>query len=363
MTGILDTTPLKDWGLFPDMGNVAGFMPVIAGPCSAESEKQVLCTAGTLRSLGINVFRAGIWKPRTHPGSFEGVGERGLEWLRRVQTEYGMKVATEVAGAKHVEACLKSGVDLLWIGARTSANPFLVQEIADALSGTDLPVLVKNPVSPDMDLWTGALERLHRAGVRRLGVIHRGFSTAEKGRYRNEPLWQYVIEFRSRFPQIPVFCDPSHIAGSKEYIEEISQRAVDLGVDGLMLEAHCNPEAALSDAAQQLTPDDLADLLHNRLSIRKADTADADYRRTIGRLREEIDVVDENLVRLLSKRMEISRRIGQIKRENKISIIQTSRWDKVLASVVEKGREEGLDEDFVRQVFNAIHEASIKAQA
>lgn len=354
----LEITPLNEWGMF----HLPPRPCVIAGPCSAETEEQVMTTAAQLKEIGINVYRAGIWKPRTHPGSFEGVGAQGLKWMQRAKRELGLKIATEVASEKHVFDCLKYGVDLVWIGARTTANPFLVQEIAEALADTDIPVLVKNPVNPDLDLWIGALERLNRAGIRKIGVIHRGFSTSEKIKYRNDPLWQYVIELRSLCPQLPFFCDPSHLAGSREYITEISQRAMDLGLEGLMVESHCDPSVALSDAKQQLTPAALADMLENQLVVRDADTSDSAYKETISQLRAKIDVIDENLIHTLAQRMEISRRIGQSKRENNIAILQTGRWEAVLADVCAKGQERGLDEEFIKTVFNAIHEASIKAQ-
>ena len=354
----LEITPLNEWGMF----HLPPRPCVIAGPCSAETEEQVMTTAAQLKKIGINVYRAGIWKPRTHPGSFEGVGAQGLKWMQRAKRELGLKIATEVASEKHVFDCLKYGVDLVWIGARTTANPFLVQEIAEALADTDIPVLVKNPVNPDLDLWIGALERLNRAGIRKIGVIHRGFSTSEKIKYRNDPLWQYVVELRSLCPQLPFFCDPSHLAGSREYITEISQRAMDLGLEGLMVESHCDPSVALSDAKQQLTPAALADMLENQLIVRDADTSDSAYKETISQLRAKIDVIDENLIHTLAQRMEISRRIGQSKRENNIAILQTGRWEAVLADVCAKGQERGLDEEFIKTVFNAIHEASIKAQ-
>lgn len=354
----LEITPLNEWGMF----HLPPRPCVIAGPCSAETEEQVMTTAAQLKEIGINVYRAGIWKPRTHPGSFEGVGTQGLKWMQRAKRELGLKIATEVANAKHVFDCLKYGVDLVWIGARTTANPFLVQEIAEALADTDIPVLVKNPVNPDLDLWIGALERLNRAGIRKIGVIHRGFSTSEKIKYRNDPLWQYVVELRSLCPELPFFCDPSHLAGNREYITEISQRAMDLGLEGLMVESHCNPSVALSDANQQLTPAALADMLENQLIVRDADTSDSAYKETISQLRAKIDVIDENLIHTLAQRMEISRRIGESKRENKIAILQTGRWEAVLADVVAKGKERGLDPDFVKTLFNAIHDASIKAQ-
>ena len=254
----LDIIPLYEWGMFTEPKP-----SVVAGPCSAETEEQVMETAKGLKDMGINVFRAGIWKPRTHPGCFEGIGVEGLKWFQRVKKEYGLKVSTEVASEKHVYECLKYGVDLLWLGARTTANPFLVQEIADALKGTDIPVLVKNPVNADLDLWIGALERLNRAGVKKLGVIHRGFSTFDKIKYRNDPQWQIAIELRSRYPELPFFVDPSHMGGNKDYIHEISQRSLDLGFEGLMIESHCNPSAAWSDAKQQLVPEELSDLMYN----------------------------------------------------------------------------------------------------
>jgi len=357
MDKILDIVPVSEWGFFT--------LPrpmVIAGPCSAESEEQVMETALGLRKFGINVFRAGIWKPRTHPGSFEGVGTKGLKWLRRVKEETGMKVCTEVAGEKHVYECIKYGVDMVWIGARTTANPFLVQEIADALQDTDIPVLVKNPVNPDLDLWIGALERLNRSGVRKLGVIHRGFSTSEKIAYRNDPLWQIAIELRTRIPSMPFFADPSHMGGSRNYLAEISQRAMDLGLEGIMIESHCNPDAALSDAKQQLTPAALQDLLENRIKVRDASSDDSEYQEEMARLRERIDIIDEGLLRAFAGRMDVSRRIGEFKREHNIQILQASRWDALLAAAIERGRQYGLSESFIRTVFQAIHEESIAIQ-
>ena len=319
-------------------------------------------TAKGLKEMGINVFRAGIWKPRTHPGCFEGVGAEGLKWLQRVQKEYGLKVATEVAGEKHVAECLKYGVDMVWLGARTTANPFLVQEIADALKGTDIPVLVKNPVNADLDLWIGALERLSRAGIKKLGVIHRGFSTFDKIKYRNDPQWQVAIELRSRYPELPFFVDPSHMGGSRDYIQEISQRSLDLGFEGLMIESHCNPAVALSDAKQQLTPDELSDLLYNQVVVRDKDSDAPQWKENIDQLRAKIDVIDENIVYALGSRMNVSRKIGEYKKENNIAIIQTARWDKVFSKVLEKGKEYGLTEKFLSDVFTAIHEASVEVQ-
>ena len=353
----LDIVPLYEWGMFTEPRP-----SVVAGPCSAETEEQVMETAKGLKEMGINVYRAGIWKPRTHPGSFEGVGAPGLKWMQRAKKEYGLKISTEVASEKHVFECLKYGVDLVWLGARTTANPFLVQEIADALKDTDIPVLVKNPVNPDIDLWIGALERLNRAGIRKLGVIHRGFSTADKIKFRNDPQWQMAIELRSRHPELPFFVDPSHMAGSKEYIQELSQRSLDLGFEGLMIESHCNPSCALSDAKQQLTPDELSDLLYNKITVRDSDSDSKEWKENIDQLRAKIDILDENLLYTLGARMKVSRQIGEYKRANNVAILQTSRWDKVLAKVVAKGQEYDLPEDFIKEVFNAIHEASVEIQ-
>lgn len=353
----LDIVPLYEWGMFTEPRP-----SVVAGPCSAETEEQVIETAKGLKEMGINVYRAGIWKPRTHPGSFEGVGAPGLKWMQRAKKEYGLKISTEVASEKHVFECLKYGVDLVWLGARTTANPFLVQEIADALKDTDIPVLVKNPVNPDIDLWIGALERLNRAGIRKLGVIHRGFSTADKIKYRNDPQWQMAIELRSRHPELPFFVDPSHMAGSKDYIQELSQRSLDLGFEGLMIESHCNPSCALSDAKQQLTPDELSDLLYNKITVRDSDSDSKEWKENIDQLRAKIDILDENLLYTLGARMKVSRQIGEYKRANNVAILQTSRWDKVLAKVVAKGQEYDLPEDFIKEVFNAIHEASVEIQ-
>ena len=353
----LDTIPVSDWGFFDE-----SIPPlVIAGPCSAESELQVMMTAKGLQALGIHVFRAGIWKPRTHPGSFEGGGTQGLEWLRKVKQGYGLKVCTEVASEKHVYECLKYGIDMVWIGARTSVNPFLVQEIADALRDTEIPVLVKNPVNPDIDLWIGALERLNRVGVRKLGVIHRGFTTTGKIPYRNDPGWQLAVELRTRYPELPFFADPSHMGGSRQHIQELSQRAMDLGLDGLMVESHCDPSCALSDAGQQLTPEDLGTLL-KALTVRQKVTNDREYNDNIHQLRTQIDVIDENLIAELGARMEISRKIGTFKKAHNIAIVQALRWESVLSGMIEKGKAYNLPEDFVKAVFTAIHEASIAVQ-
>lgn len=352
----LNLVPVGQWGLFPE-----GQPLVVAGPCSAESEIQVMETARQIRSCGVEVFRAGIWKPRTHPNNFEGVGSQGLKWMQRVKSELGMRICTEVASERHVFDCLKFGVDMVWLGARTTANPFLVQEIAEALRDIDIPVLVKNPVNPDLDLWVGALERLNQCGVRKLGVIHRGFSSFEKIRYRNNPEWQLAIELRSLYPDMPFFCDPSHMAGCRDYIREISQRALDLGLDGLMIESHCDPTCALSDAAQQLTPPELRELLKS-LVVRKNDSDSPEYRENIDQLRAKIDVIDENILYILGSRMRISRQIGEYKKRNNIAILQTSRWDSLLSEVIAKGAQQGLSEKFVTDLFNAIHEESVQVQ-
>ena len=352
----LELTPLSQWGMFTEPRPC-----VIAGPCSAESEEQIMQTAKGLNEFGIHVLRAGIWKPRTHPGSFEGIGVPGLKWMQKAKKEYGMKIATEVASEKHVFECLKHGVDLVWLGARTTANPFLVQEIAEALRDTDIPVLVKNPVNADIDLWIGALERLNAVGITKLGVIHRGFSTFDKIKYRNEPGWQIAVELKSRYPQLPFFCDPSHMAGKREYIKEISQRSLDLGLEGLMIESHCNPACALSDSAQQLTPPDLKEILFSLL-VRDNDTDNLEYRENIDQLRAKIDVLDENLLYTLGSRMKICRQIGQYKKDNNIAILQTSRWDSLLAKAVEKGKEYGLSEQVVTEIFTAVHDSSVALQ-
>ncbi|MBR6246213.1 MAG: bifunctional 3-deoxy-7-phosphoheptulonate synthase/chorismate mutase type II [Bacteroidales bacterium] len=352
----LELIPVDQWGFFT--------LPkpmVIAGPCSAESEEQVMETARGLAKEGIHVFRAGIWKPRTHPGCFEGIGTEGLKWLRRVQKECGLKVCTEVASERHVYECIKFGVDMVWVGARTTANPFLMQEIADALKDTDIPVLVKNPVNPDLDLWIGALERLNRAGIKKLGVIHRGFSTSEKSEYRNAPGWQLAIDLASRFPTLPFFADPSHMGGDRKYIKELSQRALDLGFDGLMVESHCNPSVALSDAKQQLVPADLGAMLSG-LTVRERDSKDQGYREGIDQLRAQIDILDENLLYILTSRMDVSRKIGSYKKEHNIFIVQTARWEAVLEKMIRKGEEYGLSEKFITAAFGAIHEESVRVQ-
>lgn len=353
----LDLIETEKWGLFSDMTK-----PIVtAGPCSAESEQQLFETAKALKAAGIEVLRAGIWKPRTRPNCFEGVGSEGLQWMQRVQRELGMKISTEVANVKHVYEALKTGVDMLWIGARTSANPFAMQEIADALKGTDIPVLVKNPVNPDVELWIGALERLNMAGLKKIGVIHRGFSTYGKSKYRNVPQWQLPIEVKRRFPEMLMICDPSHISGKREYIQEVAQQAMDLGFDGLIVESHICPEIALSDAAQQVTPMSLAEIL-KKLVIRDVDSENVEYKENIDELRAKIDMIDNDLLDLLANRMKVSDEIGVYKKQNNITILQPGRWDEILAKVFEKGKLKGLDNEFLEKIFKAIHQASIDRQ-
>ena len=330
---------------------------VIAGPCSAETEEQVMNTAAQLAGKGVKIFRAGIWKPRTKPGGFEGIGKEGLPWLNRVQQELGMKVATEVATKAHVEAALEAGIDVLWIGARTAANPFAMQEIADALAGHDVPVLVKNPVNPDLELWIGGLERINQAGITRLGVIHRGFSTYEKKLYRSLPMWHIPIELHRRLPGLPIFCDPSHIGGARELVAPLCQQAMDLGFDGLIVECHCNPDAAWSDAKQQVRPDVL-DFILDRLVIRNtaASTESLDV------LRHQIDEIDNSLIEMLAKRMRISREIGQYKREHDMTVVQTTRYNEILDKRGAQGVLCGMSADFIKAVFEAVHEESVRQQ-
>ena len=357
MAAKFETVPLNDWGFF----HLPPRPCVVAGPCSAESEEQVMETARGLKAIGINVFRAGIWKPRTHPGSFEGAGVPGLKWMQKVRREYGMRICTEVANERHVFECLKHGVDMVWLGARTTANPFLVQEIAEALRDTDIPVLVKNPVNPDLDLWIGAFERLAAQGVRKLGAIHRGVSSVSKIKYRNLPQWEMAVELRSRYPELPMFADPSHMGGKREYLFELSQRAMDLGLDGLMIESHCDPSCALSDAAQQLTPSALIELLES-LVVRDAMTSDEEFNEKLSRLRAQIDVLDENLIFTLASRMKVSRSIGDLKKENSVAIVQPSRWDEVWDKAAASAAAYGLDTEFIKRIFNTIHEASVAEQ-
>ena len=333
---------------------------MIAGPCSAESEEQVMETAHQLAAFGIKVFRAGIWKPRTRPNAFEGVGTEGLRWLRRVKEETGMKAAIEVANVKHVYEALKNGIDVLWIGARTTANPFAVQEIADSLRGVDVTVFVKNPVNPDVELWIGALERVNTAGIRHIGAIHRGFSSYGKSPYRNDPHWQIPIELRRRVPGLTIINDPSHIGGKRELIMDLCQTAVDLDFDGLMVESHCNPEHALSDAAQQVTPQHLEYIIRNMV-LRKQDVA-YENAVTLEELRMQIDKLDDEVLQLMEQRMGVSEKIGIFKKEHNVTILQTNRWNELLKKRINIGLSKGLSEEFVLKIYSAIHEESIQHQ-
>lgn len=333
---------------------------VISGPCSAETEEQVLDTAKELAKRNIKYFRAGIWKPRTRPSAFEGVGSEGLKWLKRVKEETGLNTVVEVANVKHVYEALKYGVDILWIGARTSANPFAVQEIADALRGTNIPVLVKNPVNPDVELWIGAIERFNKAGLKQLAAIHRGFSTYGKSVYRNDPQWQIPIELRRRIPELPIITDPSHICGNKEMLFEVSQEAMDLNFDGIIIEAHVNPSKALSDAKQQVTPDELQQIIE-RLEIREPEFGNK-MLINIDELRKQIDSYDNELIDTFMKRMKIVDKIAQYKRENNITILQSDRWNEILEDRAKKAEEKGLSREFITKVFKAVHQESINRQ-
>lgn len=330
---------------------------VIAGPCSAETEEQVMTTARQLADKGCRMFRAGVWKPRTKPGGFEGQGETALPWLQNVKKTTGMLVATEVATPEHVELALKYGIDILWIGARTSANPFAMQALADSLKGVDVPVLVKNPVNPDLELWIGALERINQAGVTRLAAIHRGFSSYDKKIYRNLPMWQIPIELRRRFPSLPIMCDPSHIGGSRELVAPLCQQAMDLGFDGLIVESHCSPDSAWSDAKQQVTPDVL-DYILSLLVVRDEKVTTEG----IHVLRKQIDELDNQLIELLAKRMRVCREIGQYKKEHNMTVLQTSRYNEILDKRGAQGALCGMSADFIRSVFEEVHEESVRQQ-
>ncbi len=334
---------------------------VIAGPCSAETEDQVLKIAHDLKDTDVNYYRAGIWKPRTRPGNFEGVGAIGLKWLQKVKEETGLKTATEVANKNHVDLALEHGVDLLWIGARSTVSPFIVQEIAEALEGTDKVVLVKNPVNPDLSLWLGAVERLASANIEKLGVIHRGFSTYEKTKYRNIPEWQLAIELQSRFPDLPLINDPSHITGKRDMIFDVSQTALDLNFDGLMIETHYDPDNAWSDAAQQITPKRLVQIMQD-LRIRKETDVEAEYNSKINNLRAQIDVIDNQLIDTLGKRMKVSDEIGKLKKKRNVAVLQTNRWNAILGNMILEGEQRGLSEEFVLRMFKAIHQESINHQ-
>ena len=334
---------------------------VIAGPCSAETEEQVLKIAHELKNSDVSIFRAGIWKPRTRPGGFEGVGEIGLKWLQKAKAETGLLMATEVATAAHVKLAIEHDIDVLWIGARTTVNPFAVQEIADALNGTDKIVLIKNPVNPDLSLWLGGLERLYNANIKKLGVIHRGFSTYEKTKYRNNPEWQIAIDLQNRFPDLPLICDPSHITGRRDMIQEVSQQALDLNYDGLIIETHIDPDNAWSDAAQQITPPTLKQLFID-LKMRKPTDENAEWNKALAMQRAYIDELDSKLIDFLGKRMLVAEKIGQLKKEKNVAILQNKRWNEILGKMILEGSEKGLSEEFILKIFKAIHQESISHQ-
>ncbi len=330
---------------------------VIAGPCSAETEEQVMTTARQLAEKGCHNFRAGIWKPRTKPGGFEGKGEEALPWLQRVKKETGMLVSTEVAKPEHVELCLKYGIDILWIGARTTANPFAMQDLADALKGTDIPVFVKNPVNPDLELWIGAMERINQAGIKRMAAIHRGFSSFDKKIYRNLPMWQIPMELHRRIPNLPIICDPSHIGGRRELIAPLCQQAMDLGFDGLIVESHCSPDEAWSDAKQQVTPEVL-DYILSLLIVRDEHVTTEG----INMLRKQVDELDNELMNLLSKRMRVCREIGQYKKEHNMTVFQANRYSEILDKRGAQGSLLGMSPEFIAQVFESVHEESVRQQ-
>ena len=334
---------------------------VIAGPCSAETEEQVLKIAHQLKDTDVTIYRAGIWKPRTRPGMFEGVGAIGLDWLKKVKEQTGLLTSTEVANKDHVKLALEADIDVLWIGARSTVSPFIVQEIADSLNGTDKIVLVKNPVNPDLALWMGGLERLYSAKIKKLGVIHRGFSTYDKSKYRNNPEWQISIEFQNKFPDMPLICDPSHIAGRRDLIFDISQKALDLNFDGLMIETHCDPDNAWSDAKQQVTSSRLVEIM-NDLKIRKMTTNKKSYQTELINLREQIDVSDQAILDALGKRMRVAESIGLLKKDNNVAVLQNKRWNKILETMQDEGSERGLSREFITSIFKVIHQESINHQ-
>jgi len=356
MSKNLEVKDLSVWS------GIKGKPLIIAGPCSAETEIQVLATAREIKKQCKNaIFRAGIWKPRTRPGNFEGVGGIGLKWLKTVKEHTGLKTATEVANAKHVELCLKHGVDVLWIGARTTVNPFSVQEIADALKGVDIPVLVKNPVNPDLQLWIGALERLNKSGITKMAAILRGFNSYEASIFRNLPQWGMAVQLKTALPHLPLLCDPSHICGSTEMIDYISQKAMDLDFDGLMIETHIQPNLAWSDAKQQVTPQQLKKLVSS-LRVRKVNSENPEFTDKLNELREQIDVIDEKLLYALHQRLSVSEKIGVYKKENNVTILQAGRWNAIQEKLNTQSDLMGFERDWLKKLYNLIHEASIKKQ-
>jgi chorismate mutase len=351
----LELKPLSTWVK-------AGRPFIISGPCSAETESQMVATAKQIAATGkVHAIRAGIWKPRTRPGQYEGAGDVGLEWLIQAKKETGLPVTTEVANAAHVEAALKAGVDILWVGARTTVNPFSVQEIADSLKGVDIPVMVKNPVNPDLELWIGALERLNMAGITKLIAIHRGFSSFDKGPFRNAPMWDMAIELKTRIPELEIICDPSHIAGNRDLIALIAQKALDLDMAGLMIESHITPDSAWSDAKQQVTPSALAKIIDG-LVVRTVSSDNKGFKDTLGLLRDQIDHLDDEIMQKMASRMKVSEKIGQFKKENNVTILQVNRWEEIVQSRVAMGKAMGLDEGFTRDFLRLVHHESIQVQ-
>lgn len=356
MSQTLDILPLKSW---IDTGDKP---LIIAGPCSAETEEQLLSTAHLLANTGkVSLLRAGIWKPRTRPGEFEGIGSIGLQWLKRAKEETGLPITTEVATAKHVEEALAAGVDVLWIGARSTANPFTVQEIADALQGVDVPVLIKNPVNPDIALWLGALERINRAGIKKLGAIHRGFSSYEKTAFRNEPMWDLAIQLKTLAPNLPVINDPSHICGNRELIPYIAQKAFDMDMQGLIIESHIDPSVAWTDAKQQVTPEALSNLIDS-LSLRKPESNDPIFEDKLAHLRQEIDKLDDQIIQKIADRMKVVEKIGEYKRDNNVTILQVNRWDEIIHKRTNVAQALRLDKDFAVKLLELVHNESIRKQ-
>lgn len=334
---------------------------VIAGPCSAETEEQVMKIAHELKNTDVTIFRAGIWKPRTRPGTFEGTGAKALPWLQRVKKETGLLTAVEIANAQHAKIALEFDIDILWLGARTTVNPFAVQEIAEAIQGTEKIVLVKNPINPDLELWMGAIERLFKMGVKNLGAIHRGFSSFRKSKYRNIPSWQIPIDLKAKFPTLPIINDPSHICGNREGIFDVSQTALDLKFNGLMIETHCNPDEAWSDAKQQIKPARLIEIM-DELKVRKDRFVKEESISKLNALRKEINAKDDQLLETLSERMLLVENIGKAKKESNVAVLQNSRWQEILHKVIDKGEEQGLSKNFIEKIFKAIHQESIAHQ-
>ncbi|MGB0452709.1 MAG: chorismate mutase [Bacteriovoracaceae bacterium] len=353
----MNFVPLEKWpGFNNDLYN-------IAGPCSAESREQVLETARLIseNDSSVKIFRAGVWKPRTRPGTFEGRGEEALPWLQEVKEKYGFFTTCEVANAEHVGLALKYGVDILWIGARTTANPFSVQEIADRLRGIDIPVLVKNPISPDLALWMGSIERLYAVGITKIGAIHRGFASESKGQYRNRPLWRMPIELKRRHPDLPIICDPSHIGGKRDLIAKVCQKAIDVNLDGLMVETHINPNTALSDAAQQITPTRLGKIF-KELDRKSTFSTDKEYEEHLDELRSEIDRIDQELIDALSHRMDVAKKIGDLKSKAHVTPLQMGRMEDLMNKRIKIAASLGLSEDYIRELYQIIHSESVKVQ-